>query len=72
MATKSDTLDCIAVKRRAQRKLAQALAGKTPEEQVETLRRMAAQDPRWKQLTKPRRTRAQKTGRTPGKRRSTG
>lgn len=72
MAKKPETIDCVEVKRRAQRKLAKALAGKTPEEQVQTLRRMAAQDPRWKKLAKPRRTRAQKTARTSQRRRSTG
>ncbi len=35
MAKKPETIDCVEVKRRAQRKLAKALAGKTPEEQVE-------------------------------------
>lgn len=72
MAKKPETIDCVDVKRRAQRQLAKALAGKTPEQQVETLRRLAAQDPRWKQLAKPRRARTQRTGRTAGKRRSTG
>jgi hypothetical protein len=71
LAKKTETIDCVDVKRRAQRKLAKALAGQTPEQQVETLRRLAAQDPRWKQLANPRRARAQRTGRTAG-RRSTG
>jgi len=41
--TKAKTLDCVAVKRRAQRPLAKALAGKSPDEQVELLHRLAAQ-----------------------------
>jgi len=72
LAKKSETPDCVAVKRRAQRALAKTLAGQSPDEQVETLRRLAARDPRWKQLAKPRRPRAQKSGRTPDKGRSTG
>lgn len=58
MTKKPETLDCVAVKRRAQRKLAKALAGKSPTEQVETLHRLAGQMPLWKDLAKrPRRTR---------------
>jgi len=72
LAKKPEAIDCIEVKRRAQRKLAKALVGKTPEEQVQTLRRMAAQDPHWKKLAEPRRARAQKTARTSQRRRSTG
>jgi len=72
MTKKPERLDCIDVKRRAQRKLAKALAGKTPEEQVETLRRMAAQTPLWKTLERARPERPRNTVRTPGKRRSTG
>jgi len=40
--TKPETLDCVAVKRRAQRALANALAGKSPDEQVEILRSSTA------------------------------
>jgi hypothetical protein len=72
MTRKPETLDCVDVKRRAQRKLAKALAGKTPEEQVETLRRMADQSPLWKKLEKARPEGPRKAVRTPGKRRSTG
>jgi hypothetical protein len=72
MTKKPETIDCVEVKRRAQRKLAKTLAGKTPEEQVETLRRMAAQSPLWKQLAKPDRPRSPRTARTPRKRHSTG
>jgi len=52
MAKKPEAIDCVEVKQRAQRKLAKALAGKTPAEQVETLRRMAAQSPLWKRMVK--------------------
>jgi hypothetical protein len=70
--TKPESLDCVAVKRRAQRALAKALAGKSPDEQAKILRRLAAQTPLWKKLGKGRPERPRKTVRTPGKRRSTG
>ena len=70
--TKPESLDCVAVKRRAQRALAKALAGKSPAEQAKTLHRLAAQTPLWKELSNERAGRPWKTVRTPGKRRSTG
>ena len=69
MTKKSETLDCVAVKRRAQRPLAKALAGKSPTEQVETLHRLAAKAPLWKSLAKAR---PPKHVRAREKRRSTG
>lgn len=54
MTKKRESLDCVAVKRRAQRPLAKALAGKSPDEQVETLQRLAAKSALWKSLAKPR------------------
>ena len=56
--TKRETLDCVAVKRRAQRPLAKALAGKSPDEQTEILHRLAAQAGLWKSLAKARPPRA--------------
>jgi hypothetical protein len=71
MTKKPETLDCVAVKRRAQRQLAKALAGKSPHEQAETLHRLASQMPLWKGLAKSlRRTRT--AVRAEGSRRSTG
>jgi len=70
--TKSESLDCVAMKRRAQRALAKALVGKSPDEQAKMLRDLAAQAPLWRALSTARGERAQKTVRTPGKRRSTG
>ncbi len=70
--TKPESLDCVAVKRRAQRALAKALAGKSPDEQAKILRRLAAQAPLWKELSEARTRRPPKTARTPGTRRSTG
>lgn len=52
--TKPETLDCVATKRRAQRALAKALAGQSPEDQTETLRRLAMQVPLWKSLLQAR------------------
>jgi hypothetical protein len=68
--TKPERLDCIAVKRRAQRQLAKVLAGKSPDEQARILHRLAAQAPLWKELSKPRAGRPPRSPR--GKRRSTG
>lgn len=68
--TKPERLDCVAEKRRAQRALAQALAGKSPDEQARILRRLAAQAPLWKELSKARAGRPPRAAR--GRRRSTG
>ena len=58
MTKKPETIDCVAVKRRAQRPLAKALAGKSPDEQTEILHQLAGQMPLWKGLAKRhRRTR---------------
>jgi hypothetical protein len=70
--TKAKSLDCVAVKRAAQRQLAKALAGKSPEEQTETLRRLAAKTPLWQELKKAGAERSQKAVRARGPRRSTG
>ena len=50
--TRPDAFDCVATKRRAQRALANALAGKSPAEQVEILQRMAARTPLWRSVMK--------------------
>jgi hypothetical protein len=50
--TMPDAFDCVAAKRRAQRAIAKALAGKSPEEQVEILQRMAARTPLWRSVMK--------------------
>jgi hypothetical protein len=70
--TKRESLDCVAVKRRAQRALTKVLAGKSPDDQAEMLRHLAAEVPLWKKLSKARAERPRRTARTPGKRRSTG
>ncbi len=67
--TKPETLDCVAVKRRTQRALAGALAGKSPDEQAQTLHRLAAKTPLWRSLAK---LDAKRGVRASGKRRSTG
>jgi len=69
---KPETLDCVAVKRRAQRPLAKALAGRSPDEQARILQRLAAQAPLWKSLAKVRAERPPKAARAHGMRRSTG
>jgi hypothetical protein len=72
MTKKPETIDCVAVKRRAQRQLAQALAGKSPDEQAEILHRLAAQAPLWKSLAKARTERPARAARPDRGRRSTG
>jgi hypothetical protein len=72
MTKKPETLDCVAVKRRAQRALAKALAGKSPTEQAETIHRLAANTPLWKSLAKARTERPTRAVRTREKRRSAG
>jgi hypothetical protein len=47
-----ETLDCVAVKRRVQRPIVKALAGKSPAEQVRVLRKRAARNPLWNGLAK--------------------
>ena len=69
MKKKPENLDCVAMKRRAQRPLAKALAGKSPDEQTETLHRLASQSLLWKSLAKAR---LPKNVRAREKRRSTG
>ena len=60
--------DCVAAKSLAQRALAKALAGKSPEEQVEILQRLAARVPLWRSVAKDVPQKAVSKGR----RRSTG
>jgi hypothetical protein len=51
---KPESLDCVAVKRRAQRALARALAGKSADEQAETLHRLAAGTALWRSFARAR------------------
>jgi len=68
--TKPERLDCVAEKRRAQRAVAKALAGKPIDEQAQILHRLAAQTSLWKELAKARATRPSQSARR--KRRSPG
>ena len=70
--TKAESLDCVAVKHRAQRALAKNLAGKSPGEQAELIHRLAARTSLWQSLTKVQPRRATRTVRPQRKRRSTG
>jgi len=72
MTKKPETIDCVAVKRSAQRALAKALAGQSPAEQAETLHRLAGQTPLWKSLARFRAKGASRSVRPSAKRRSTG
>lgn len=57
---KTERVDCVEVKRRAQRGLLEALAGHTPADQVEIVRRLAEKSPFWKKLSSARRKRPAK------------
>ncbi len=70
--TKTESLDCVAVKRRAQRALVKALTGKSPEEQADLIHRLAARTPLWQSLTKGPPRRAASAARPARKRSSTG
>jgi len=72
MTNKPETLDCVAVKHRAQRALAKALAGKSPDEQAETIHRLAARTPLWQEIAQTRAKSLPRAVRARGKRRSTG
>ncbi len=72
MTKKRETIDCVAVRRRAQRPLAKALAGKSLDEQARILHRLAAQAPLWKSLAKAGSEQPPRAVRAFGKQRSTG
>lgn len=72
MTKKPESLDCVAMKRRAQRALVKALAGKSPAEQVEMIHRLAARAPLWQELAKARTERPAQAVRTREKHRSAG
>jgi hypothetical protein len=69
--TKPESLDCVALKQRAQRALARALAGKTAEQQIEILHRLAAETHLWRSFAKARAKR-RTVVRSDRKRRATG
>ncbi|MBK7951176.1 MAG: hypothetical protein IPK00_21045 [Deltaproteobacteria bacterium] len=61
---KTERVDCVEVKRKAQRGLLEALAGRSPADQVEILRRLAEESPFWKKVSRSERKRpAQSTAR---------
>ncbi len=70
--TKAESLDCVAVKRRAQQALVKALTGKSAEEQAELIHRLAARTPLWQSLAKGQPRRAASPARPARNRRSTG
>ena len=69
---KPERVDCVAVKRQAQKPLAKALAGKSPAEQVETIHRLASRTPTWASLAEATPGRTPRAVRQHAKRRSTG
>ena len=58
---KSEHIDCVEVKRKAQRGLVEALAGHSPSEQVEILRRLGEKSPFWKRISGAKRARSAKS-----------
>ena len=70
--TKHETIDCVAVKRRAQRSLVAALAGKSPAGQAELLQRLAARTTLWRDLVANPSERAPRAVRPRRRRRATG
>lgn len=69
---KTESLDCVEVKRRAQRDLVKALAGHSPAEQVDILRRLAQESPVWKKLRGTKRNPPTRSIQVPPKQRKTG
>ena len=69
---KAESLDCVAVKRRAQQPLVRALAGKSTDEQAELIHRLAARTALWQSLTKGKSRRAASPTRSARRQRSTG
>ena len=69
---KTESLDCVEVKRRAQRDLVKALAGHSPAQQVDILRRLAEELPFWNELRGSKRQLPTRSTRVPPKQRKTG
>ena len=70
--TKTESLDCVEVKRRAQRDLVKALAGHSPAEQVDILRRLAQELPLGKKLRGAKQNPPTRSTQVPPKQRKTG
>ena len=69
---KADGLDCVEVKRRAQRELLKEIRGASLKQELEALHRLAGESPLWKRVRRPTRVSAAKSKTTTDKRRKTG
>lgn len=58
---KNERVDCVEMKRQAQRGLVEALADRSPAEQVEILRRIGEKSPLWKRISGAKRARSAKS-----------
>lgn len=69
---KTESLDCVEVKRRAQRALLEEIRGTSLREEFEALHRLAEESPLWKRLRKSVRVPTARSAVTSGNQRKTG
>ncbi len=69
---KTEALDCVEVKRRAQRALLSEIRGASLKQELEALHRLAEESPLWKRLRKATRVPAARPTTTAGKQRRSG
>ncbi len=70
--TKTENIDCVEVKRRAQRELLKEVRGGSLKDELRAMHRLAEASPLWKKLRQAKRKTATRTTKTPAKRRKTG
>ncbi len=69
---KTENIDCVEVKRRAQRALLSEIRGTSLMKEFEALHRLAEESPFWKRLRQAKRVPAKKSAATSGKKRKAG
>jgi hypothetical protein len=70
--TRTENLDCVEVKRRAQRELLKEIRGGSLKDDLQAMHRLAEESPLWKKLRGAKRKPATRTTKPPTKRRKTG
>lgn len=70
--TKTENLDCVEVKRRAQRELLKEIRGGSLKDELQAMHRLAEESPLWKKLRHAKRKTATRTTGPSAKRRKTG